>query len=72
VDSAFKRATEAGATVRQPVEDKFYGERAGCVSDPFGHVWTLMTHIEDVPPAEMNKRMAEFSAKMASAQKKAG
>src|SRR5205823_1442101 len=64
VDAAFQRATEAGAKVLQPVENKFYGERAGCVADPFGHQWTLMTHVEDVPPDEMNKRMAEFYAKM--------
>ena len=69
VDSAFKRAVEAGATVRQPLENKFYGERAGCVSDPFGHLWTLMTHIEDVSPKEMQKRMAEFHAKMMPGQK---
>jgi len=66
VDAAFKRAVEAGATVQQPVENKFYGERTGCVLDPFGHLWTLMTHIEDVSPAEMKKRMAEFHAKMAA------
>jgi PhnB protein len=68
VDAAFKRAVEAGATVKQPVENKFYGERAGCVVDPFGHLWTLMTHIEDVPPQEMKKRMDEFCAKMAAAK----
>jgi len=68
VDAAFQRAVEAGATVKQPVENKFYGERAGCVMDPFGHLWTLMTHIEDVPPQEMKKRMDEFCAKMAAAK----
>ena len=68
VDAAFKRAVEAGATVHQPVENKFYGERAGCVLDPFGHLWTLMTHIEDVSPAEMKKRMAAFHSKMAAAK----
>ena len=70
VDSAFKRATTAGATVKQPLENKFYGERAGCVMDPFGHHWTLMTHVEDVSPEEMNKRMAQFYAKMSSTQRK--
>ena len=68
VDAAFKRAVEAGATVKQPVENKFYGERAGCVADPFGHLWTLMTHIENVPPQEMKKRMDECNAKMAAAK----
>jgi PhnB protein len=66
VDAAFKRAVEAGAKVLLPLEDKFYGERAGSLTDPFGHMWTLMTHIEDVPPHEMDKRLAEFNAKMAA------
>jgi len=51
------------------VENKFYGERSGCLEDPFGHHWTLMTHVEDVPPEEMQKRMKEFAAKMAAGQK---
>lgn len=68
VDAAFQRAVAAGATVKQPVENKFYGERAGCLVDPFGHIWTLMTHIEDVPPQEMKKRMDEFTAKMAASK----
>jgi len=69
VDTAFKRAIDAGGTILQPVEDKFYGERAGCMIDPFGHHWTLMTHIEDLSMEELNKRMAEFSAKMAATHK---
>ena len=68
-DKAFHRAVNAGATVKQPLEDKFYGERAGTVEDPFGHNWTLMTHIEDVSMREMQKRMADFCTKMAGAQK---
>jgi PhnB protein len=72
VDAAFRRATDAGATVRQPVEDKFYGERAGCVSDPFGHQWTLMTHVEDVSAEDMSRRMADFYARMASARRGSG
>ena len=64
VDAAFQRAVDAGATVKDPVENKFYGERAGSVLDPFGHHWTLMTHVEDVPLPELNKRMANFHAKM--------
>jgi PhnB protein len=64
VDAAFKRAVEAGATVKLPVENKFYGDRSGCLVDPFGHLWTLSSHIEDVPPEEMGRRMAEFWAKM--------
>ncbi len=64
VDAAFQRAVDAGAAVKQPVENKFYGERAGSLADPFGHLWTLMTHIEDVPPQEMKRRMDESCAKM--------
>ena len=67
VDSAFDRAVEAGATSREPVEDKFWGDRAGSLTDPFGHRWMLMTHIEDVPPEQMKQRMAEAFS-MASAE----
>lgn len=62
VDRAFKRALDAGATTVQAVEDKFYGDRMGTLSDPFGHDWSLGTHIEDVSPAEMQKRMAAMPA----------
>lgn len=70
VDAAFKRAVDAGAKVEQPLEDRFYGERAGCVSDPFGHMWTLMTHIEDVSFEEIKTRMAAFYEKMKSSSQK--
>jgi PhnB protein len=65
VDAAFAQAVKAGATVMLPLENKFYGDRSGCVLDPYGYRWTLMTHVEDVPLEELNKRMAQFSAKMA-------
>jgi PhnB protein len=68
VDEAFEQAVRAGATVKEAVEDKFYGERSGCLVDPFGHQWTLMTHVEDVPPQEMNNRMTKFFAKMEAAK----
>ena len=68
VDEAFEQAVQAGATVKEAVEDKFYGERSGSLVDPFGHHWTLMTHVEDVPPQEMNNRMTKFFAKMESAK----
>jgi PhnB protein len=58
VDSAFKRAVEAGAKVKRPVADQFYGDRSGVLEDPFGHIWTIATHTEDVSPEEMKKRMA--------------
>jgi len=63
-DIVFKRAVDAGATVRQPIENKFYGERAGTVVDPFGHIWTIMTHVEDVTPEMMDQRMKEMMKKM--------
>jgi PhnB protein len=63
-DAAFKRAVDAGATVSRPLVDQFYGDRSGTVIDPFGHEWTLSTHKEDVPPAEMDKRAREAMAKM--------
>lgn len=59
VDAAFQRAVAAGATVRRPVKDQFYGDRSGTFEDPFGHIWTLSTHKEDVSAEEMNRRMAE-------------
>ena len=59
VDAAFARAIEAGATLDRPVENQFYGDRSGSVIDPFGHRWTLATHVEDVSEEEMQRRMAE-------------
>lgn len=60
VDEAFARAVTAGAKEFKPVQDQFYGDRSGTVIDPFGHVWTLATHIEDVSNEEMQRRCAEF------------
>jgi PhnB protein len=58
VDAVVARAVAAGAKLTQPVQDKFYGDRNGVLEDPFGHVWTIATHMEDVSPEEMGKRMA--------------
>ncbi len=58
VDAAFQQAIDAGCKVVRAVEDMFYGDRAGCVEDPFGLSWTLMTHIKDVSPEEMKSHMA--------------
>jgi PhnB protein len=58
VDAQFQRAVEAGATVKRPVKTQFYGDRSGTIEDPFGHIWTLSTHVEDISPEEMKKRMA--------------
>ena len=56
VDADFERAIAAGARSIRPVKDQFYGDRSGMVADPFGHLWALATHIEDVPPEEMRRR----------------
>jgi len=60
VDARFQRAVAAGAKVLRPVEDQFYGDRTGTLADPFGHVWSIATHKEDVPPDEIKRRMAEM------------
>ena len=60
VDDRFSRAVTAGAKVQRPLANQFYGDRSGTVEDPFGHVWTIATHVEDVPPAEMSKRAEAF------------
>lgn len=57
VDEVFNRAVKEGATVKEALENKFWGDRAGSVIDPFGHKWMIMSHVEDVPPAEMKTRM---------------
>lgn len=59
VDALCAQASAAGATVVQPLENKFYGDRSCSLSDPFGHVWSLATHVEDVPPEEMERRAKE-------------
>lgn len=56
VDALARRAVEAGAKLLRPVEDQFYGDRSGRLSDPFGHVWIISTHTEDVSPAELQRR----------------
>lgn len=61
VDATFQQALKAGAKQNQAVEDMFWGDRFGKLTDPYGHVWMLATHVEDVSPAEMQKRMAAAS-----------
>lgn len=65
VDARFAKAVAAGAKVTRPVVDQFYGDRSGTLTDPFGHVWTIGTHTEDVPPDEINRR---FEAMMKEQQ----
>src|ERR1700733_3702937 len=57
VDTVIKRATDEGAKILKPVQDQFYGDRNGFIRDPFGHLWGIATHIEDVSPQEMSERM---------------
>jgi PhnB protein len=61
-DAVFERAVQARAKALQAVEDRFYGDRSGQFEDPFGHRWTVSTHVEDVPPEEMSKRAAAAMA----------
>jgi PhnB protein len=64
VDAFFKKALAAGAKERKPVTDQFYGDRTGQLEDPFGHLWRVATHKEDVAPEEIQKRAeAMFAAK---------
>lgn len=61
VDGFFEKAEAAGAKVLIPPADQFYGDRSGRLEDPFGHVWLVSTHTEDVSPEEMQKRMEAYS-----------
>jgi PhnB protein len=63
VDAVARRAVEAGAKILIPIGDQFYGDRSGRIEDPFGHIWIISTHQEDVTPAEMEKRMEAFFKK---------
>jgi PhnB protein len=64
VDKTFGRAIEAGAKEKRPVTNEFWGDRMGTLSDPFGHVWTIASHVEDVAPDEMDRRMREAMKQM--------
>jgi PhnB protein len=67
VDGTFDRSLQAGAKSQRPVANQFYGDRSGTLEDPFGHIWTISTHVEDVAPDEM-KRRAEAAFKSAEAR----
>ena len=56
VDAVVDRAVAAGAKILKPVQDQFYGDRSGFIQDPFGHLWGVATHVEDVSPEEMEER----------------
>lgn len=63
-DQAFDRAVHAGAKVKMPLANMFWGDRYGSLSDPFGNTWAIATHVEDVPPNEMPKRAQAAMAQM--------
>lgn len=62
VDATFADAVSHGANVKQDIENKFYGDRMGTLTDPFGHQWSIATHVEDVSPEEMQRRMASLQS----------
>jgi PhnB protein len=64
VDQVFNQAVSAGAKVAMPLDDMFWGDRYGQVTDPFGHSWALATHKEDIPPEELQKRAQMAFAEM--------
>ena len=64
VDQAFDRAVSAGAQVKMPLMDQFWGDRYGMVADPFGHKWSLATHVNDMSPEEMQRAQDEAMANM--------
>jgi PhnB protein len=59
-DKVVDKAVAAGAKIQRPVADQFYGDRSGFIQDPFGHLWGIATHKEDVSPEEMNERMKKM------------
>jgi len=65
-DAVFNRALDAGAEVRMPLADMFWGDRYGVLADPFGHLWSVATHKEDLTPEEIRKRMQEACSEPAA------
>ena len=68
VDSSYKTAIDAGAQQLRPIENQFWGDRMGSLTDPFGHQWSLATHVEDVSEDEMERRMQAFSTQQKEAE----
>ena len=66
VDAVVRKAVDAGATLTMPVDDMFWGDRFGSVTDPYGHSWSVATHVEDIPPEEMAERGRAALAQMTS------
>ena len=67
VDTAFASAVAAGGTVVKPLQNQFYGDRSGTLTDPFGHVWTIATHVEDLTPEEVTRRLQKMSQESSTA-----
>jgi PhnB protein len=67
VDAAWKRAVDAGAKPIVPLADQFWGDRTGCLEDPFGHQWWLAQHVQDLTPEELRKNAESFLSQMQSA-----
>jgi PhnB protein len=65
VDDVVQKAVDSGAKLLHPVQNQFYGDRSGTLIDPFGHMWSVATHVEDVSPEEMKKRMAAATSQAA-------
>lgn len=68
VDTAFKQAIEAGGKQERPVENQFWGDRLGTLTDPFGHKWSLATNVEEVSPQDLETRMKDWVAKQKQAE----
>ena len=66
VDAVVQKAVDAGATVTMEVEDQFWGDRFGSITDPFGHIWSIATHVEDLTPEEIEERGKAAMAAMTS------
>ena len=66
VDTVFSRALKAGGKSLRPVVNQFYGDHSGTLEDPFGHVWTVATHVEDVPPEEIERRVAALESSVST------
>ena len=66
VDAVVQQAVDAGATVTMEVDNMFWGDRFGSITDPFGHSWSIATHVEDVPPEEMEERSKAAMAAMSA------
>ena len=67
VDTVYNQAVASGATEVRPLMDQFYGDRSGVLTDPFGHMWCIATHVEDVAPEEINRRFESYAKQQAPA-----